>query len=379
MSNCIFCGADLEEDAKFCANCGKPAAEEAAAEEIVEAAVTEEVAAEEAAAEETAETAVPEEAAAEEIAAEPDAALEVIIEEAACEEAEAAEDTEASEEEEPKKRSGWTWVTTLVVVIAGVIVLGLVGYYSYTQGWLNPVINIFREKNSCELGDISKIEVLESEITADEETLNGYVESLLSDYASNTGVMPELTDEWIRENSLQLAGKQLETVDEFKQFAREDLEGYYLGSAMMGYIDSKVTVKTYDAVKLEELHKYCMADLNTVAAQYGITADQYAAYLDYESADALATEEAQGYLKRAMTFDKIIETEKLDYSEEILNADLEEYLKTYGYDAMYTLDQFKENVGEEWIYLYENLQVKYDFVIDALKDRVEIIPDLNQE
>ena len=80
-------------------------------------------------------------------------------------------------------------------------------------------------------------------------------------------------------------------------------------------------------------------------------------------------------MDEVMLYDYIIAKEKLDFTEEQVNADLEDYMKSYGYDKTQTIEEFKESQGETWCFIFENLQSKYNFVMKALEQYVVIVEE----
>ncbi len=189
---------------------------------------------------------------------------------------------------------------------------------------------------------------------------------------------PELTDEFVQKYSYNSLPVQLNTVQELKTYAADYIYHFYLRDAMMADLQRKAKVISYDEAKEADLMAYSMKSLEYYATMYGLDPDTYAQATGYASAEEYAKEEAHYYMDITMILDKIIKEQKLEVTEEGLNQCIAEYLGRSGYNQYYDLEEFKEASGEEWLYLFENLEYKYNLVLEALEPNVVLVESLSE-
>ena len=192
-------------------------------------------------------------------------------------------------------------------------------------------------------------------------------------------VTPELNDEFVEHYSYNYLPVQLHTVDELKAYTKDYIYHYYLHEAMMQDLQKKQVVVTYDPEKEANLVTYAKRSLEYSAAMYGYDADTFAMMYGYSSAEDYALDEAHYYLDIIMLVDKIFKDKDLTYTEEELDQAIVEYMARGGYNETYTLEEFKEQSGEEWIYLFTNLDFKYDKALEALEGNVVFVDKLSDE
>ncbi|MGI6072424.1 MAG: hypothetical protein ACOX75_05370 [Lachnospiraceae bacterium] len=269
------------------------------------------------------------------------------------------------------KSAGWTKVTTFVVVLTAAILLGFMGWLAHHEGLFDSIRP--KVKSVCTIEDFDTIEVLRSQVNVPEEEIDTYIKTRLNETGAD-----ELTDEWCSKNGATYFDEGADTVEGFHACVENHIYTYYLHNAMFDYIRMLTTVKSYDEEKTEELKAYAIENLEHFASYYGTSAENLATMQGYESIDAYATEEAHFYLESIMILDEFMKKLNLSYTKEDVDADLAVYMRQNGLSKTYTLEEFKETNGELWLYLYENLQYKFDLVMTALDDNVTIIED-NQE
>ena len=272
-------------------------------------------------------------------------------------------------EEKPVKQNRWTGVTTAVVIIAAVLVLGLLGFMGYREGWFDALKP--KVKSVCEIGDYSKIEVLSSAVNVTDDTVDAYISSLLEDYPGQ-----ELTDEWCASYASDVLGRDdITDIDGFRTYIHDYIYEHFLHSAMIEYLKSITTVKSYDEDVLAKLMEYSDTGLTYYASMYGMDKASLVSAYGYASVEEYETEEAHSYMDTIMMLDKIMKDKKLSYTQEDVDADMQRYININGLADTYTLEDFKEQSGETWCYLYENLQFKTDFIMKAIEDNVVIVDD----
>ena len=197
-------------------------------------------------------------------------------------------------------------------------------------------------------------------------------------YKSETEV-PELTDAFVQNYSANYLDKQLNTVAELEQYVKDYLYDYYLHSAMFTELQKKQTVTAYDEEKEEMLIQYSKDALDYYAAMYQVDADQYASMYGMSSADEYAQEEAHQYLASIMLVDQIIKDKNITWTQEDLDKSIALYMARNGYSERYSIDEFKEASGETWLYLYENLEFKFNLAMEALEPNVKLVDKKTEE
>lgn len=190
---------------------------------------------------------------------------------------------------------------------------------------------------------------------------------------------PECNDEFVKDYSYNYLPKQLNTVEELKEYIRDYIYHFYLHEAMMQDLQAKQVVKTYDPQQEANLVDYTKRSLEYNAAMYGYDADTYAQMYGYTSAEDYALDEAHYYLNLIMMIDQIFKDKELTYTDEEVDQAIVEYMARSGYNETYTLEEFKEQSGEEWIYLFTNLDFKYDKAMEALEGNVVFVDTLSRD
>lgn len=162
-------------------------------------------------------------------------------------------------------------------------------------------------------------------------------------------VTPELTDEWVKENS-----DKSETVDEYKEEIRSQIEENTnasveseLESSVQSALMDNVEVKKYPEDRVEELTQQMTDYYTQLAGMYGVelgefvetymqmSEDDFNAQIDDSVRQGVALEEA---LKL------IAEKKHLEPTEEEYEKGFKEYAEQAGYDDV---DEYTEQVGEE--------------------------------
>ena len=185
--------------------------------------------------------------------------------------------------------------------------------------------------------------------------------------------VPELTDDFVKDYSSNYLEKQLNTVDELKEYVHDYLYNYYLHSAMFEELEKKENVISYDEEKEAMLMDYSMQSLDYYAAMYGTTADQYAAMYGAADAEEYAKQEADYYLDTIMLVDQIIKDKNITWTEDEFLQSVALYMARQGYSELYSVDEFLEQSGDTWRYLYENLEFKYELAMKALEPNVVFV------
>lgn len=228
----------------------------------------------------------------------------------------------------------------------------------------------------AEIGSTVDLYLTFPEDYSNDETLAGVDVIFEVTISSKTEtITPELTDEFAQEYSEGYFDTVCETTEAFEDYIFDYLYTYYLHQGMLQYLQGIQTVTSYDEEVEAMLIEYSAQTLEYYASNYGYDADSFAALYGYEDALSYETAEAHNYMDMAMLFDYLMDELDLSYTDEEVDADLESYMKLNGYSDEYTLEEFKETSGETWVWLYTNIEFKYDLVLDELEDRVVFVAD----
>ena len=359
-----------------------------------------------------------------------------------------------------KKKKPLNKTNVIVIVVCAVIVVACLVFVGFKVGWFDKLT---ASKGKIDLCDLSSIEVQEDEVEVTDDTVDYYVESILSSLSSTEEVTdgevedgdtvnidydgvyaetgeafdggssegydltigsgtfidgfedgligkkvgdtvelalqfpedysseelagkdviftvtinsisrtttPEYTDEWVQEYSAKYCPTAMSTTDEFDEYCKGVVEDYYMNQAIYKYILYHSEIISYDEEKEAELMEYSNDTLSYYSSMYGIDADTYATYMGYDDAEAYNKAQADEYLKTSMIANAVCDKLGISYSDEDVDAALEQYMKDQKYIDTYTVDEFKENSGETWMWLFENLQFKYEKAMEALRDNV---------
>ncbi len=185
--------------------------------------------------------------------------------------------------------------------------------------------------------------------------------------------VPELTDEFVSENSLEYWGEQVDTVEDLEEYAYNYLYEYNLHQEMLEVLQEKADIKSRDEERTEELIAYVTEDIEYYASLYGITAESLAQTFGYDDLESYAQEEADYYSDQIILYDYICEDLGLTFTDEEFEEALEQYIEDNGYSEYYTVEEYKETVGETWLMLYREIEFRTDTILEALEDRVVIV------
>ncbi len=181
-----------------------------------------------------------------------------------------------------------------------------------------------------------------------------------------TESVPELTDEWVQENS-----EESETVDEYREEIRSTLEESVeesarseLRTSVLNALLENTEVKKYPEDTVNEMKdRYTEAYVQT-AEVYGMDLGEFLeSYMQTTEEELNA--QAEEYAQQAATLQEavklIAEKEKLEPSEEEYQESAAEYAGQSGYDDV---EAFEKEVGEDLL----KAQILQDAVAEYLVD-----------
>lgn len=183
----------------------------------------------------------------------------------------------------------------------------------------------------------------------------------------SVNVVPELTDEWVKENS------DVKTVDEYKAVVKEELlqskeeeEKNNIIAALWSQIVEDSEMIKYPEKELKKYIEEIEAQYELMAESYGMTLDDLlTAYgIDSEEVyDQQNREAAEAYIKDQMVMYYIAELEGLEYTDEEAD-ELRDGISESGYDD----DSFKEYYGQD-IESYIHSALTYSKVAEFIFDK----------
>lgn len=189
-------------------------------------------------------------------------------------------------------------------------------------------------------------------------------------------ILPELTDEFVAENSYEYWAEQLDTIEELEEWIPETYGEYMLQVAILSGVMDLMTVVSYDTGDYELMYAESYDLLESYAEQYGTDVDTMAQVYGYDDAESYCVNNAKYYCELIMVMDYF--WEEFGF-EELTDEDIEEsvyeYMSYYGYEETYTVDEFIEVFGESWYLTYVKIEMREEAVIEALGDYVVIVED----
>lgn len=193
-------------------------------------------------------------------------------------------------------------------------------------------------------------------------------------------VLPDLTDEFVSENSYAYWGEQIDTVEELEEWVYESTSTYMLQVAILTNVLDLMTVESYDVDDYELMYESTYELLEEYAEQYSTDADTMAQIYGYDDADSYCMNNAKYYCELIMLLDYFWDEFGFEeFTDEEIEESIYEYMTYYGYEESYTVDEFIELFGEAWYLTYVNVEMKEDPVLEALEEYVEIVEDDEEE
>lgn len=159
-------------------------------------------------------------------------------------------------------------------------------------------------------------------------------------------VVPELTDEWVKENSKAKNVEEYKTViyEQLYESKEDEAKSNIIASLWQQVVDDSKIIE-YPEEELELYIEKIEEQYETMAESYGISMDDLMAAYNIESDevyDQKNKEAAEAYIKDQMVMYYIAETEGLTYTDEEAD-ELRESIESAGYDE----DSFEEYYGQD--------------------------------
>lgn len=172
-------------------------------------------------------------------------------------------------------------------------------------------------------------------------TLNGIYENKL----------PELTDEWVKENS-----EESKTVEEFKEEVRRQMEenseqqaANSLQTAALEALLEETEVKKFPEDEVEAEYKTTEDSYKRLADGYGMEFEEFLETymkMSMEDFQKRTQESSEKIVKANLACRLLAEKKKLEPTEEEFEKEIKKYAEDADYDDV---DEFKERMGEEML------------------------------
>lgn len=162
------------------------------------------------------------------------------------------------------------------------------------------------------------------------------------------GVVPELTDDWVKENS-----EKSKTVEEYKAEVKADLEKEAettvkesLKMEALNALTDKTEVKSYPEGEVEEQTQVAKDYYTGMAEAYGLTFEEFLTQsgVTQEEFDAQMKEGAEMAVAQRLAIELVAEEEKLVPSDEEYEEEFAKLAEEYNYEDV---DALKEAAKEE--------------------------------
>ena len=196
---------------------------------------------------------------------------------------------------------------------------------------------------------------------------------------------PEFTDDFVKENSAEYTetrfgeSVQLDTVDDYRDYVTDYLYNLYFDDSLEDAIADLIEVKSYDYTTYHEVYDYQLEALDYYASYYGVDADTLASYYGYDDAATYCEEVTKEQLNTSMLYQALADENGISFTDEEVDASIQEYMDENGYSDSYTLEEFKELNGDAWLYNYRTYEMNYEPVMDIMRDRVVIVASTEEE
>lgn len=120
-------------------------------------------------------------------------------------------------------------------------------------------------------------------------------------------IVPELTDDWVAEN---VSEENINTVDELREFYRNQIYTENLRTAVMDYLVEKSTFSAIPQKVMDYQVNQCLNYYYTMGSYYGYELDEFVSVFGYESADDMLAEmedDIVKYSKEALLYQAVSE------------------------------------------------------------------------
>ncbi len=225
----------------------------------------------------------------------------------------------------------------------------------------------------AEIGDTVELNLTFPDTYSNEDLAGQDVVFTVTIYSKEVSTVPDVTDEFVSEYSLEYFSEQCDTVEELETYIYDSLYESNLQNAILSAVGGMINITSRDSERYLALYEYATDEISYYATAYGLDADTLAAYWGYTDAAEYEDYMAKYYSDLIILFGKLSSDLGISFTEEEIDASLEEYMESNGFSSSYTLEEFKEVSGETWLMIYEGIELLYDPVLSALEDNVVLV------
>lgn len=197
-------------------------------------------------------------------------------------------------------------------------------------------------------------------------------------------ITPEFTDAFVKENSAEYTetrfgeSVQLDTMDAYRSHVHDYLYDMHLDDSLEDALDELIEVKSYDEETYNMLYTYGDQSLDYYASYYGIDKETLTSYYGYSNSEDYLKNDTEYQLKLAMLYSDLAAELGINNTDEDVDASITKYMEDNNLTETYSLEDFKTQNGEAWLYMYRNYQMNYDPVMDAMRERVVLVPGTSE-
>jgi len=223
--------------------------------------------------------------------------------------------------------------------------------------------------------DIGYVEWIESipidaaDVVVTEMEVEGEIGMILSRKTET-----ETDEEYIRKYSAEFLSKELKSMEELREYVRDDLYHSKLQAAIYKVLEERVYVDSYARDTFMLLKEYAERELQQQVEMYeniglkGWDTQKVAEDLGYASPGDFLNAEAMHYGNAVILLDYLATSERITYNDEEVEQAIWDMMGYYGYDDKMTLEDYIEfNGGEPWRFMVEKLNVEYHKVLGSME------------
>ena len=184
----------------------------------------------------------------------------------------------------------------------------------------------------------------------------------------------ETDEEYIQRYSSEYLQKNLNTMDDLRDYVRDDLYHSKLQAAIFDALEDKVYVDSYAESAFALLKEYADQELQEQVDMYewfgmeGWDKQAVAEDLGYETVEDFLNAEAMYYGNAIMLLDNLAEMHRITYNDEEVENAIRNLMGYYGYEDEMTIEEYIEmNGGDPWVFMVEKLNVEYHKVLSELE------------
>lgn len=226
---------------------------------------------------------------------------------------------------------------------------------------------------------IENIPIDAADVKVTDAEVEGEVTAILSGKKET-----ETDEEYIQKYSSEYLPKELHSMEELREYVRDDLYHSKLQAEIYKVLEERVFVDSYAEETFKLLKEYADQELQQQVEMYenvgieGWDKQRVARDLGYASAEDFLNAEAMYYGNAIIMLDYLATSQRITYNDEEVEHAIRDLMGYYGYDDMTVEDYIEMNGGEPWRYMVEKLNVEYHKVLSNMEQYVVFGEDESQ-